>query len=38
MVWPAKNNEKENSRFYDFRIERYKIKISGVKNLFDLLK
>ena len=24
MGWPAKNNKTENSRFYDFRIDRYK--------------
>ena len=28
----------KNSGFYDLEIKRYKIKISGVKNLFGLLK
>ena len=36
MGWPAKNDKTGHSKFYDFRIERYKIKIQGVKNLFDL--
>ena len=38
MGWPTKNDKTGNSRFYDFRIERYKIKSEGVKNLFALLK
>ena len=33
----AKNNKTGHSGFYDFRTERYKIKIYSVKNLFVLL-
>ena len=33
----AKNDKTGHSGFYDFRIERYKIKIYSVKNLFGLL-
>ena len=33
----AKNNKTGHSGFYDFRIERYEIKIYSVKNLFGLL-
>ena len=38
MGGPAKNSKTGLSGFYDFRIERYKIKIEGIKNLFRLLK
>ena len=38
MGGPAKNGKTGYSGFYDLRIERYKIKIEGVKNLFGLLK
>ena len=34
----AKNNKTGHSGFYDLRIERYKIKFLGIKNLFGLLK
>ena len=38
MGRPAKNSKTGLSGFYDFRIERYKIKIECIKNLFRLLK
>ena len=36
MGVPAKNDKTRHSKLYDFKIERYKIKILGVKDLYGL--
>lgn len=38
MGWPTKNDKTGHSGYYGLRIERYKIEIYVVKNLFDLSK